>query len=253
MRSRACRASHPASRPQTEPLCASSRRLYDKWGRYQDSTSELYTTFKYSRLTGIGKQAGITRRDPTTVLRIDGTYFVWYTRRQTPHDRDHGNKPPHRQQTWDTPVFDWDLAEIWYATSKDGFHWQEQGVAVQRGPKHAYDGPLGFHARCLDDGRWLLPVFIKPLTTPIARERATASACPKPLRRRDLGSAQSIRFCVRAQRASGWATTTPTKCASMANGTATRCMILSSCGAAESTGSTTRGSPWAGRPAIRAG
>ena len=60
--------------------------------------------------------------------------------RKTDKDRDHANKPPRRVQTWDTPVFDWDLAEIWYATSEDGFNWREQGVAVTRGPEDAYDG-----------------------------------------------------------------------------------------------------------------
>ena len=129
-----------AAQPNDRQLSAATQRLYDKWGRYQDSTSKFYTTFKYSRLAGIGKEAGITRRDPTTVLRIDGTYFVWYTRRQTANDRDQRNKPPHQRQTWDTPVFDWDLAEIWYATSTDGFSWQERGVAIKRGPKAAYDG-----------------------------------------------------------------------------------------------------------------
>ncbi|MCY3782137.1 MAG: family 43 glycosylhydrolase [Chloroflexi bacterium] len=129
-----------SERPVDRQLSAASERLYNKWGRYQDSTSEFYTTFKYSRVTGIGKEAGVTRRDPTTVLRIDGTYYVWFTRRKTANDRDSRNKPPHRLQTWDTPVFDWDLAEIWYATSEDGFHWEEQGVAVRPGPKGAYDG-----------------------------------------------------------------------------------------------------------------
>ena len=129
-----------AVKPSDRDLSAATQRLYDKWGRYSDSTSPFYTTFKYSRLTGIGKEAGVTRRDPSTVLRIDGTYFVWYTRRKTAHDRDHRNKPPFRQQSWDCPVFDWDLAEIWYATSQDGFHWQERGVAVRRGPRDAYDG-----------------------------------------------------------------------------------------------------------------
>ena len=28
------------------------------------------------------------------------------------------------------PSVDWDLADIAYATSIDGFHWEEQGVAV---------------------------------------------------------------------------------------------------------------------------
>ena len=129
-----------SAKPIDRPLSAATERLYDKWGRFQDSTSEFYTTFKYSQVSGIGKQAGVTRRDPTTILRINGTYYVWYTRRQTSKNRDPSNKPPRRQQRWDTPVFDWDLAEIWYATSKDGFHWQEQGPAVRRGPKDAYDG-----------------------------------------------------------------------------------------------------------------
>ncbi len=128
------------TKPAERPLSAATKRLYDIWGRYQDSTSEFYTTFKYSPISGIGKERGVTRRDPSTVLRIDGTYYVWYTRRQTPYERDHSNKPPTRQQTWETPVFDWDLAEIWYATSEDGFHWREQGVAVTGGPRDAYDG-----------------------------------------------------------------------------------------------------------------
>ncbi|MFT5884395.1 MAG: hypothetical protein ACI9IP_000850 [Arcticibacterium sp.] len=33
------------------------------------------------------------------------------------------------------PSADWDLAEIWYATSKDGFTWEEQGVAISRPAK----------------------------------------------------------------------------------------------------------------------
>ena len=127
-------------KPSDRPISAAQERLYDKWGIYQDSTNEFYTTFKYSQVSGIGKERGVTRRDPTTVLRIGGIYYVWYTRRKTDNDRDHSNKPPQHEQTWDTPVFDWDLAEIWYATSEDGFSWEEQGVAVKRGPRDAYDG-----------------------------------------------------------------------------------------------------------------
>ena len=32
------------------------------------------------------------------------------------------------------PARDWDLCEIRYATSEDGFTWREQGVAVPLGP-----------------------------------------------------------------------------------------------------------------------
>ncbi len=143
--------------PPARPLSAAQARLYDKWGIYQDSTNEFYTTFKYSRLSGIGKERGITRRDPSTVLRINGTYYVWYTRRKTAKDRDQRNKPPSRRQTWDSPVFDWDLAEIWYATSSDGFNWTEQGAAVKRGPQDAYDGRSVFTPDVLmtNDGFYL--------------------------------------------------------------------------------------------------
>lgn len=32
-------------------------------------------------------------------------------------------------------VFPWDRCDIWYATSKDGITWKEEGVAVKRGEK----------------------------------------------------------------------------------------------------------------------
>ena len=38
---------------------------------------------------------------------------------------------------WGSKLTDWNLAEIWYATSEDGFVWKEQGVAVPRPPKPA--------------------------------------------------------------------------------------------------------------------
>lgn len=33
------------------------------------------------------------------------------------------------------PSADWDLSDIWYATSEDGFTWKEEGIAVPRPPK----------------------------------------------------------------------------------------------------------------------
>lgn len=61
--------------PSDRPLSAATKRLYDKWGRYQDSTNEYFTSFYYGEVTGIGKEAGVTRRDPSTVLKIDDTYY----------------------------------------------------------------------------------------------------------------------------------------------------------------------------------
>ena len=99
----------------------------------------FYTVFKYSPVSGIGKdesKLSVSRRDPSKVLKIGDTYYVWYTRRRTE------NRPVGRfnieQGDDETPIVDWDLADICYATSKDGFNWVEQGVAVPRAPKGNY-------------------------------------------------------------------------------------------------------------------
>lgn len=102
-------------------------------------TRSLDSEFRYCEIEGLGREEGVTRRDPSTVLRIKGVYYVWYTRRKTKTKIREGLSRL-SEQDWDTPVTDWDLAEIWYATSNDGFSWQEQGCAVERGSLDAFDG-----------------------------------------------------------------------------------------------------------------
>ena len=126
----------PTEKPTDRPLSQAMERFYDRWSGLQDVDNEFYTVFKYSRLTGIGKDEAASRRDPSKVLKFGDTYYVWYTRRKTP-------VPPvgrfNIEQGDDTtPIVDWDLADICYATSKDGFSWVEQGVAVPRAPKGTY-------------------------------------------------------------------------------------------------------------------
>ena len=104
------------------------------YGRYKDGQSPFFSAFRYGRVSGIGEEAGVTRRDPSKVIRVGEEYFVWYTRRQT-DEVWRGIA----QATETRPAFDWDLGEIWYATSEDGWHWQEQGRAVARGAAGAYD------------------------------------------------------------------------------------------------------------------
>lgn len=129
----------PRSKPNQQ-LSAATHRQYDRWGRYGDSTSEFYTTFRYSLLPGLGPEPGVTRRDPTAVVHAAGRFHVWYTRRAGA-DRDPGNRPgAGREQRWDVAAYDWDLAEIWHAASADGVTWREQGRAVARGPRDAFDG-----------------------------------------------------------------------------------------------------------------
>jgi hypothetical protein len=119
----------PRDKPN-RPLSAAMNRVYD--GAYtglEVAANELFSTFKYTPLKGFdysNNDGTISRRDATKIIRANGKFYVWYTHRQT-------SSPPDAARGNDTiPSRDWDLAEIWYATSEDGFTWEEQGVAVPR-------------------------------------------------------------------------------------------------------------------------
>ena len=148
----------PLEKPTDRPLSAATHRLYDMWTPKQDSGNPFYTTFRYSRVTGIGKddsELSVSRRDPSKVLKIGDTYYVWYTRRRSKY------MPVGRlnidQANDEIPVVDWDLADICYATTKDGFDWVEQGVAVARAPKGNYgDRSLSTPDVLVFDGRYYL-------------------------------------------------------------------------------------------------
>ena len=105
----------PLEKPDI-PLSAAMHRLYDQWNPHEDRGNELYSNFKYSRLSGFEYIKSTSRRDPSKVIKIDGTYYVWYTKRSTA-EHPLGAK----KATEDIPSYDWDLCEIWYATSKNGF------------------------------------------------------------------------------------------------------------------------------------
>ena len=119
----------PRSKP-SRPLSAAMNRVYDgTYSSLEVATNELFSNFRYTRLKGFDYNGGdgtLSRRDATKIIKANGKYYVWYTHRQTP-------TPPNAEKGSETiPSRDWDLAEIWYATSEDGFTWEEQGVAVPR-------------------------------------------------------------------------------------------------------------------------
>ncbi len=117
----------PTEKPTDRELSSAMNRFYDQWGGATCEANELFTNFKYTRLKGFEYGEGVTRRDPSKILKIDGTYYVWYTYRNT------GCDPVGRAKATETiPSADWDLCDIWYATSKDGVTWEEQGIAVHR-------------------------------------------------------------------------------------------------------------------------
>ena len=122
----------PKERPNQE-LSLSLNRNYTEYEAPRPENNEFFTKFKYTELKGFdynNHDGTITRRDPSKVIFENGKYYVWYTYRHTP------TPPRGAANSNDTiPSSDWDLAEIWYATSKDGFTWEEQGVAIPRPPK----------------------------------------------------------------------------------------------------------------------
>ncbi|MDF9796467.1 hypothetical protein OKW21_001730 [Catalinimonas alkaloidigena] len=122
----------PQQKPD-RPLSKAMERLYTNYLTPRPQDNELFSSFKYTRLQGFDYNGGdgtISRRDPSKIIKENGKYYVWYTRRET------STPPQGAKNANDTiPSTDWDLSEIWYATSDDGFHWEEQGVAVPRPPK----------------------------------------------------------------------------------------------------------------------
>jgi len=64
-------------------------------------------------------EVGVTRRDPSPVIEVNGTYYVWYSRTEESTD---GYS-----------------ASIWYATSPDGKLWQEAGEALSKGTGRTFD------------------------------------------------------------------------------------------------------------------
>ena len=124
----------PTQKPNI-PLSAASERMFQYPApRAQDN--ELFSQFKYTRLQGFEYANGdgtVSRRDPSRPILVDGKYYVYYTKRDTRIPPIGWNRAA--EATDDIPSTDWDLAEIWYATSEDGITWQEHGVAVKRPPK----------------------------------------------------------------------------------------------------------------------
>jgi len=86
------------------------------------STREIFSKieFVYNKVSGIGYEKGCTRRDPSDVIKVEGTCYVYYT-------KIYGRSPGY----WGT---------VWYATSNDdGYTWKEQGEALGLGEKNMFD------------------------------------------------------------------------------------------------------------------
>ncbi len=74
--------------------------------------------FRYR--TALPYEPGVTRRDPSPVIRVGDRYHVWYSK-----------------ATVDPSGY---FATVWHATSPDGLVWAEQEEAIGRGAPNAWDG-----------------------------------------------------------------------------------------------------------------
>jgi hypothetical protein len=73
----------PLEKPSDRKLSAAMERMYDVWNPHEDRGNEFFSNFKYSRLKGFSNKPNVSRRDPSKVIRVDGTYYVYYTCRRT--------------------------------------------------------------------------------------------------------------------------------------------------------------------------
>ena len=69
-------------------------------------------SFRFQLAKELGKTEGITRRDPSDVIKVGDTYFVWYTHVDQ-------NKLPARFKHLRASDY---VGTIWYAVSEDEGH-----------------------------------------------------------------------------------------------------------------------------------
>jgi lysophospholipase L1-like esterase/predicted GH43/DUF377 family glycosyl hydrolase len=109
--------------------------------------------FSYSPAQGLDFEEGVTRRDPSDVIEVNGIYYVWYTKTKK--------------------GFSGYDATVWYATSKDGHAWTEQKEALSRGPKGAFDERSVFTPNILvAEGKYWL--FYTAVVNPFDERTKTA-------------------------------------------------------------------------------
>jgi len=110
--------------------------------------NEFYTDFTYTPILG-GSEEGVTRRDPSPVIKVGELYYVWYSR---------SVEGPSGY-----------YADVWYATSSDGIEWTEQYKAVGKGGPNAWDENGVFTPSVLvAEGRYY--VFYTAVPSPFTQE-----------------------------------------------------------------------------------
>ena len=86
------------------------------------SSGDGSVRFRYE--DAIAHEEDVVRRDPSDVIKVGGTYYVWYTK----VTRQNENYPSGYNRS------------VWYASSPDGHAWKEEGVCIKPGPDDAWNG-----------------------------------------------------------------------------------------------------------------
>jgi len=130
-----------------DSLSAASKRAL----RWPKLGNEWFVDFEVYDLKGdFAYEEGVVRRDPSSLIKVDGKFFCWYSRSTGTVDGFAGDIENDK-------VFPWDRCDIWYATSEDGITWKEEGPAVLRGEKGAYDDRSVFTVEIMQwDGKYYL-------------------------------------------------------------------------------------------------
>ncbi|WP_419195022.1 family 43 glycosylhydrolase [Novipirellula herctigrandis] len=146
--------------PKTDPLIQSKVKIYrdNPRARYlvrlAGNQQELQAAY-HLRHAIDGFVENTTFRDVTSPIKIGDTYHAWYSKSwgEPAVGQERGS-----QEAWQEikgqwkRIYSWDFVSIWHATSKDGYHWQEQGVAIEPGPKGSYDDRCVFTPDVLVSG-----------------------------------------------------------------------------------------------------
>ena len=85
------------------------------------SADSSFSDWKFStaNIKGIGSQPDTCRRDPSDIIKLNNTYYIFYTKVQKP-------APLYPSGYYGT---------VWYATSTDeGYTWTERSCVIEKGP-----------------------------------------------------------------------------------------------------------------------
>ncbi len=122
-------------------------------------TAAATADFTTRNLEGLGPEPGVCRRDPSDVILVGDTYYVWYTKVRN-------GAGIYRYPSGYS-------GDIWFATSRDGLAWAEQGEALGKGARGAFDSFGVFTPGILVAGGsyYLLYTAVRP---PMSEETPTA-------------------------------------------------------------------------------